>query len=86
MIGTPDNQMLPGMRSDMTYYASNAKALYQAGSLMSKINAHLAGNQKNTNLAEEMVDQIKRSSNAEAQANTIRTIDEMVGSQLDLIA
>jgi len=70
----------------MTYYASNAKALYQAGSLMSKINAHLSGNQKNTNLAKEMVDQIKLSSNADAQANTIRTIDEMVGSQLDLVA
>jgi len=70
----------------MTYYASNAKALYQTGSLMSKINAHLAGNQKNTNMAKEMVDQIKLSSNATAQTNTIKTIDEMVGSQLDLIA
>jgi len=70
----------------MTYNASNAKALYQAGSLMSKINAHLSGNQKNSNLAKEMVDQIKLSSNTVAQANTIRTIDEMVGSQLDLVA
>jgi len=70
----------------MTYYASNAKALYQAGTLMSKINARLAGNHQNTNLAKEMVDQIKLSANATAQANTIKTIDEMVGSQLDLIA
>jgi len=70
----------------MTYYASNAKTLYQAGSLMSKINARLSGNQKNTNLAQEMADQIKLSSNATAQANTIKTIDEMVGSQLDLVA
>jgi len=74
------------MRSDMSFYASNAKALYQAGSLMSKINAHLSDNQKNANLAKEMVDQIKLTSNATAQANTIKTIDEMVGSQLDLIA
>jgi len=70
----------------MSFYASNAKALYQAGSLMSKINAQLADNQKNSNLAKEMVDQIKLSSNTVAQANTIKTIDEMVGSQLDLIA
>jgi DNA polymerase II large subunit len=70
----------------MTYHASNAKALYQAGSLMSKINSRLAGNHQNTNLAKEMVSQIKLSANATAQANTIKTMDEMVGSQLDLIA
>jgi len=70
----------------MTYHASNAKTLYQVGSLMSKINAQLAGNHKHSNLAKEMVDQIKLSANVDAQANTIKTIDEMVGSQLDLVA
>jgi len=68
------------------FNSSNAKALYQTGSLMSKINERLAGNPKNINLAKEMVNGIQQASSAEAQAKTIKTIDEMVGSKIDLVA
>jgi len=66
-------------------FPSNAKALYQAGSLMSKINERLAGNQQK-DIEKDMVDQMKLTSTVKAQVNTLKTIDEMVGAQIDLIA
>jgi len=68
-----------------SYFSANARALYETGSLMAKINQQL-GHPKNHNPAKGMVDQLELSSNAEAQTKTIQTIDEMVGSQVDLVA
>ncbi|KPA11960.1 hypothetical protein MHK_007862 [Candidatus Magnetomorum sp. HK-1] len=70
-----------------SYFTANAKALYQTGSLMAKINEQLAKNPNiKGDLAKNKVDEMKLSSNADAQANVIKTIDEMVGSQIDLVA
>jgi len=69
-----------------SYLAANAKALYQTGSLMAKINEQIAKNPIIKDLAKNKVDEIKLSSNTDAQANVIKTIDEMVGSQVDLVA
>jgi hypothetical protein len=66
-------------------FLSNAKILYQAGSLMSKINERLAGNQQK-DLEKDMVDEMKLAFDVDAQVKTLQTMDEMVGSQIDLVA
>ncbi|MBF0452195.1 MAG: hypothetical protein HQK75_15950 [Candidatus Magnetomorum sp.] len=69
-----------------SFFPSNAKALYQTGSLMAKISERLAGNHQHKNMTKDMVDEMKLASDLDSQVSVLKTMDEMVGSQIDLIA